>query len=66
MQNLKLWEVCMPFDYEKYLEKKKKEKKFFNIEVKLDKPLQLSRERTRTRLAGGDFKEYHCAESAKH
>ncbi len=54
------------FNYEKYLEKKKKEKKLFNNDIKIEKPILLSRERTRTRLAGGDFKEYYYAESSKY
>jgi len=53
----------MAFNYEKYLEKKKKEKILFNKDVKIEKTIILSRERTRTRLAGGDFKEYYYAES---
>lgn len=53
----------MAFDYNKYLEKKKNEKKLFDTTIKIEKPILLSRERTRTRLAGGDFKEHYYAES---
>ena len=55
----------MAFNYEKFLAKKEQEKKHFDKNIKIEKPILLSRKRTRTRLAGGNFKDYYCAETVR-